>query len=570
MVTYRLVLVGLLLLLPYEVFGQGVAGDAPPYDIILRGGHILDGTGNPWFRGDVAIRDGRIANIGPLSGQEARRDIDVTGLVVVPGFIDIHSHADDSNYGATGLRSEDAKRRAAPSLVTQGITTVVVNQDGRMPDGGIRSQREEHMTLGIGPNAALMAGHNAIRREVLGADYRRISTPEEVEQMSELLREALEAGAFGLSSGLEYVPGRWSTTPELVSLVSVIVPYGGVYIAHQRSEAYAPMWWRPSEGPDDAPTLFDALSETIYIGEQTGATVVASHLKARGVDFWGASASVIEEIERARSRGVAIFADQYPYTTSGSDGYVVLIPRWAWEGPGDMAQNLRAVLDDSVRNEDLRSDIEHTMQYRGGADQIIVFEYPDSTLIGRNLAEIARDRGIEPVDLAIHLQLNGFRTRPGGARLRAFSMTEQDVAAIAARPWVATASDGGIAVDSDTASVHLRFYGTFPRKIRRYAIEREVITVADAVRSATSLPAQILSLQHRGLIREGFVADIAVLDLETIGERGTFHDPHHYARGVEYVLVSGDFVVDGGEPTWALPGRSLAPRASNEETDRKR
>ena len=570
MVAQKFVLVVLLFLLPYEVFGQGIAGNTPPFDVILRGGHILDGTGNPWFRGDVAIHDDRIAKIGPLLGLEATRVIDVTGLVVVPGFIDIHSHADDSVYGPMGLRSDDASRRAAPSLVMQGITTVVVNQDGRMPDGGIQSQRAEHITLGIGPNAALMAGHNAIRRAVLGSDYRRVSTAEEVEQMSELLRQEIEAGAFGLSSGLEYVPGRWSTTPELVSLVSVIVPYGGVYIAHQRSEAFAPMWWRPSDGPDDAPTLFDALSETIYIGEQTGATVVASHLKARGVDFWGASASVIEEIERARSRGVAIFADQYPYTTSGSDGYVVLIPRWAWEGQGDMAQNLRAVLDNSVRNEALRRDIVHTIQYRGGAEQIVVFEYPDSTLIGRNLAEIAQDRGIDPVDLVIHLQLEGFSTRPGGARLRAFSMAEQDVAAIAARPWVATASDGGIAVDSDTASVHLRFYGTFPRKIRRYALEREVISVADAVRSATSLPAQILGLQHRGLIREGFVADIAVLDLNTLGERGTFHDPHHYARGVEYVLVSGDFVVDGGEPTWALPGRSLGLRTSGNDTDRNK
>lgn len=559
------VLASFLLLLATEVCGQDIAHNEPIYDVIIRGGRILDGTGNPWFRGDVAIRNGRIVAVGIFSRSEAEREIDAAGLVVTPGFIDIHSHADDSKYGPTGLRSKDAKRRAAPSLVMQGITTVVVNQDGRMPEGGVRRQRAEHEALGIGPNAALLAGHNAIRRTVMGADYRRVATSEEIERMSDLLRKEMEAGAYGLSSGLEYVPGRWSTTPELLALVRVIAPYGGVYIAHQRSEALAPMWWRPSEGPEDVPTLFEALSETIFLGENTGATVVASHLKTRGVSLWGESATVIGEIEQARSRGVAIFADQYPYTTSGTDGNVVLIPDWAREGHGDATQTLRSVLEDSVRNAALRRDIKHTMQYRGGAEQIIVFEYPDTTFIGKNLAELARERSIGPVDMAILLQLEGFRNRPGGARLRGFSMAERDVEAIAARPWVATSSDGGIALDSDTTSVHIRFYGTFPRKIRRYALDREVISVADAVRSATSLPAQILGMRNRGQIREGFAADITVLDLDKLGELATFHEPHRYASGIEYVLVSGVFVVDKGEPTWALPGRPLVRTSSAEQ-----
>lgn len=557
MVGRRLAFLSLCLLLSAEVCSQDVAGDEPAYDVIIRGGRILDGTGNPWFRGDVAVRDGRIAAVGILSGLEAGREIDAAGLVVVPGFIDIHSHADDSKYGPSGLRSQDARRRAAPSLVTQGITTVVVNQDGRMPEGGVLQQRAEHDALGIGPNAALLAGHNSIRHAVMGTDHRREATPAEIELMRGRVRQEMEDGAFGLSSGLEYVPGRWSTTQELLALVNIIAPYGGVYIAHQRSEAAAPMWWRPSQVPEDVPTIFDALSETIFLGEQTGAVVVASHLKTRGTSFWGTSAAVIEEIERARSRGVAIYADQYPYTTSGTDGNVVLIPPWAREDQDDLKQALRSVLDDSVRNATLRRDVEHTLQYRGGAEQIVVFEYPDTMVIGKNLAELARKRGIDPVDMAIRLQLEGFGGRPGGARLRGFSMAEHDVAAIAARPWVATSSDGGIAVEGDTTSVHTRFYGTFPRKIRRYALDRQVMAVADAVRSATSLPAQILGLQHRGLIRESFVADIAILNLKTLGEVATFQDPHHYATGVEYVLVSGDFVVDQGEPTWALPGRSL-------------
>ena len=292
--AYRCILLVFLQLLAADSSAQEAADGRPSYDVLIRGGRVLDGTGNPWFRADVAIREGRIAAVEILAGSRADREIDATGLVLVPGFIDIHSHADDSRNGTTGLRSEDARRRAAPNLVMQGITTVVVNQDGRMPEGGTRRQQAEHEALGIGPNAALLAGHGAIRRTVMGTDYRRVATPAEIERMGDLLREEMEAGAFGLSSGLEYVPGRWSTTPELLVLVSVIAPFGGVYIAHQRSEAYAPMWWRPSQGPADVHTLSDALSETIFIGESTGATVVASHLKTKGVNFWGASSLVIE------------------------------------------------------------------------------------------------------------------------------------------------------------------------------------------------------------------------------------------------------------------------------------
>ena len=412
----RYVLLVFLQLLAADSSAQEAADGRPAYDVLFRGGHILDGTGNPWFRADVAIREGRIAAVGILAGSRADREIDATGLVLVPGFIDIHSHADDSRYGATGLRSADARRRAAPNLVMQGITTVVVNQDGWMPEGGTRRQRAEHEALGIGPNAALLAGHGVIRRTVMGTDYRRVATSAEIERMNDLLRKEMEAGAFGLSSGLEYVPGRWSTTPELMALVSVIAPFGGVYIAHQRSEAYAPMWWLPSQGPADVHTLFDALSETIFIGGSTGATVVATHLKAKGVNFWGASSLVIEDIERARARGVAIYADQYPYTTSGTDGNVVLIPDWVTQGDGDARKALRRILSDSLQNAALRKDITHTMQYRGGAEQIFVLEYPDSVLVGMSLADAARHRGTDPVSFAIQLQLEGLSERQGGAR----------------------------------------------------------------------------------------------------------------------------------------------------------
>lgn len=542
-------------LLPLTACGQ--PENPASFDLVIHGGRILDGSGNPWFYGDVGVRDGIIVTIGDLAHAEADRIIDASGLVVAPGFIDIHSHADDSRYGKQGLRSVDARRRAAPSLVKQGITTVVVNQDGRMPAGGIAMQRAAYDSLGIGPNAGLLVGHNAIRRHVLGSDYRRPATTEEIGRMRALVRRGMEAGALGLSAALEYIPGRWSTIDEVVALVEEIVPYDGVYIAHQRSEGSAPMWWLPSQHAAPPVTGIEALLETIEIGERTGATVVASHIKARGADSWGLSRNAIALIEQARARGVAIYADQYPYTTSGSDGNIVLVPDWSIataETTGDFAAALRAVLSDSSRLADLRLDIAHTMQYRGGAENIVVFEHPDTSTIGRDLAELAAQRDVDPVEMSILLQLEGFPDRAGGARLRGFSMAETDLQAFATQPWVATASDGGIAVAGDSSIVHVRFYSTFPRKIRTYAMDSTLMTVSEAVRSATSLPAQILGLSTRGFLLPGMRADIVIMDLNRIGERATFTNPHRYAEGIHSVLVGGIPVVDEGELTWALPG----------------
>lgn len=395
--------------------------------------------------------------------------------------------------------------------------------------------------------------------------------------MRALVRQGMQEGASGISAGLEYVPGRWSTTDELVAVVSEIVPWRGVYISHERSEGDSPMWYLPSQDGPAKITLLDAVAETIEIGERTGATVVASHIKAKGAAYWGSSHAAIKLIEAARARGVDIWADNYPYNTSGTDGNTVLIPGWARAsfsgGRGgaarerpDHAAALRRVLADPESAAKLRQDIAHEMVYRGGADQIVVFEHPDTTLIGRNLAEIAAERGTDPIEVAIALQLEGDPHRPGGGRLRGFSMSMYDVEVYAQRPWVATGSDGGIALPEDGPAVHARYYGTFPRKIRHLALERGVITVEDAIRSMTSLPAQILGLRDRGMVREGFVADLVVFDLDRIRDRATFFEPHQYPEGIEYVLVNGEFVVDGGQLTWKLPGKVLTPRPASVTT----
>src|SRR5690606_22057145 len=380
----------------------------------------------------------------------------------------------------------------------------------------------------------------------------RPATAEEVERMRALVRQGMQEGAWGLSAGLEYTPGRWSTTDEVAALVEEIVPWGGVYISHERSEGSDPMWYWPSQDEPGPPTLLDAVRETIEIGERTGATVVASHIKAKGAHYWGSSHAAIRLIEAARARGVDVWADQYPYDTSGSDGSTVLVPRWALADPAgmraarddarrDFAAPLRRTLADPAAAPRLRPDVPHATPRRAGAGRIHPLDSPRP-------------------------QLDGDASRAGGARVRGFSLAEYDIESYAAMPWVATATDGGIALPEDGPGVHARFYGTFPRKLAYYARERGVLSLEDAVRSATWLPATILGLRDRGMVREGFHADIVVFDPERIRDTATFFEPHQYPEGIEHVLVNGQFVVHAGRLTMALPGKVITNRHSARST----
>jgi N-acyl-D-amino-acid deacylase len=308
------------------------------------------------------------------------------------------------------------------------------------------------------------------------------------------------------------------------------------------------------------PSLIDAVRETIEIGERTGATVVASHIKAKGANYWGASAVVIRLIEDARSRGVSVYADQYPYNTTGSDGRTVLIPNWVWGSERPRTRNFTGALRRVLANDSLaallRTDIAHEIQRRGGADNVVVMEYPNADVVGRSVAQLAADRGVGPVDVAIVLQLEGDSALPGGGAFRGFSLSEYDIEPYAAKEWTVTATDGWVALPEDGLT-HTRVYGTFPRKISYYARERGVLTVAAAVRSATSLPAAVMGFRDRGMIREGYVADLVVLDLESLADNATFFEPHQYPSGIEYVLIAGQLAVEGGSPTGALIGRVL-------------
>jgi N-acyl-D-amino-acid deacylase len=534
------------------------------FDILIRGGRVIDGTGNPWFYADVGVRDNHVVAVGPLTGATADRVVDARGKVVTPGFIDLHSHAGEGRRRS--LASDDPKNRNAPNLVAQGVTTLVVNQDGRSP-WPVGDQRAAFAANGIGPNAALLVGHGTVRGQVMGNDFRRAATPEEVARMKALVRQAMQEGAFGMSAGHEYEPMVNSTTEEVVALVQEVAPYHGVYVVHERSSGAEPMWWWPSEHEPGAPTMLDAVLETIEVAERTGVTSVQTHLKARGSDYWGTSATIVGLIERARARGVPIWGDSYPYNTTGTDGNTVLLSPWLLDeaqeragrgGQADYAALLQEKLADPATAERIRLDIRHEMRRRGGAENLLILQHPDSTQIGRTLLDLAQERQLDPVEMAIRLQLEGDPHAEGGARLRGFSLAEQDVEVFAAQPWVATASDAGIAMPGD-GPTHPRFYGTFPRKLRHYALDQGVLSVEDAVRSMTSLPAQILGLRDRGVLREGSWADLVVLDLDDVRDEATPLDPHQYPSGIEHVIVNGVFVIDGGEFTWALPGKVLTP-----------
>jgi N-acyl-D-amino-acid deacylase len=534
----------------------------PSYDLLIRNARVFDGSGNPWFRADVAVKDGRIAAIGDLQAASATRTIDAAGRFLTPGFIDIHSHSD------RGLG--DMNLRYNVNMVAQGITLSVVNQDGRSA-WPIRDQKGRYEKQGTGNNVALMVGHGAVRTRVMGQRSSSPATDADIAAMQALVHEGMKDGAYGLSTGLEYVPGRFSEPREVIEITKAVKPYGGFYISHERSEGRDPMWHVASD-PTPFVDLLDAVKETIEIGRQTGVVVVASHLKAKGADFWGASHAATRLIREAREQGLEVYADQYPYDTSGSDGSTVLVPMWALAPPGadvggqlgegergprgSAKAALQARLANAADAAKIRSDIAHEITRRGGPSRVVVYDFPDQKYVEKSIEWIAKDRGITPVDAAIWVQLNGF-DRPGGARMRGYSLSEIDIDHIMQQEFTATCTDGDT-VEFGPGVPHARFYGTMPRKLRRYALDRGVITLPFAIRSMTSLPAQIMGLRDRGWIRTGYWADLVLFD-DTVSDLATFTQPHQYPRGIPYVFVNGVAVVDDGTFTKALPGKVISP-----------
>lgn len=508
--------------------GLPTAAQSPPrYDILLRGGRVLDGTGNPWYHADVGISGDRIAAVGDLGRATAARVIDVRGLFVTPGFIDSHSHA------GPGL-ADPALSGAAP-LLTQGITTVFVNPDGGGPVD-LAAQRRQLSARRPGVNVALLVPHGSIRSRVLGmAD--RAPTATELARMEALVRAGMEAGAFGLSSGPFYAPGSYARTEELVALARIAAAGGGVYTSHIRDES------------DYTIGVVAAVDEVIRVAGEAKLPGIVTHIKALGPHVWGMAPAIVARIDSARARGVELFADQYPYDASSTSLSAALVPRWALAG-GDSAL-ARRVAEPATRAR-IDREMRDNLERRGGAGRIQFARYvPDSSIEGRTLLQVAEAHGAEPVVEALRL------IRGGHAGIVSFNMDSTDIATFMRQRWTMTSSDGDL-VPMAQGVPHPRAYGTFPRKLRKYALDERVVDLADAVRSMTTLPATVFRMGARGSLRPGAPADIVVLDPSRVRDRATYTRPHQLSEGMVYVLVNGTVAIDGERVTGARGGRVLA------------
>lgn len=516
----------LLVLGLLPAFGQ-------PYDVLIRGARVVDGTGAPWFRADVAIAGERIAAVGRLEGAQAKRVVEARGLVLAPGFIDSHSHA------LAGLR----RHPDAENLIRQGVTTVFEGQDGSSPLP-LRAVLEEMEKLRPAVNIGFFAGHGSIRRQVMGTEMRAPSA-EEMERMKALLREAMRDGAFGISTGLFYVPGNYARTDEVIELARVAAETGGIHISHMR---------------DEAAEVMASVAETIRIGEEGGLPTQVTHHKIIGKANWGRSRETLRLIEEARARGVDATLDAYPYTAS-STGTGALFPQWALSGG---AKALEERLQAPESRAKIRAEIvRRILEDRGGGDPAnvaLAFCGFDTGLAGKSLADLARARGLAPTaenaaDIAIELQ------RKGGCSAVYHAISEEDVERVLAYRWTMVASDGGVVAPGEGAP-HPRNYGTFARVLGRYVRERGLLRLEEAVWKMTGLPAQRMGLWQRGLIRPGMQADLALLDEGKVRDRASFDNPHQYAEGVEAVWVNGVETLQGGRMTGQRGGRALRSAAA--------
>ena len=536
--------------------------EAGKFDILITNGNIVDGTGSPGFSGDIGIIGDTIVEIGDLSGKAANKTIDAEGLAVTPGFIDMHTHCD----GSLGRPNTKANL----NYITQGVTTVVTGMCGGSVSLKVAETKAKWEEQGIGTNAVFFVGHGTIRREVMGMEPRE-ATDEEIEKMTTIIRQSMEEGAWGLSTGLEYVPGRYAKTEEVIALAKVVGEFGGAYINHKRSEREY---------------VREAVKETIRIGEEGGIAADVTHLKLCGKNYWGLMGDVLNLINDARNRGIKVAADMYPYNTASSGPITRYI-----NFPEDMEplaelrkkrndRNLskedREMLKEQYMDElekalsdpSKRAQIKEATSLglplglhhrpsafaRWGWDSFpVVVTKKNTHLLGKVISELAEEQNRDPFDVVEDL----FLQERDEIHLATGAMSEDDMKLAMKEDWLMFSSDGSGTVYDPQRPVHPRNYGSFPRVFRKYVREEGVMTMEDAVRRMTSLSASFLQIKDRGILTKGYKADVVIFDPETIRDNATHADSHQYSTGIEYVIVNGNVSIENGQYNDSLAGKLL-------------
>jgi len=531
------------------------------FDLVVKNGIVVDGTGNPWFKAAVGIRNGRISEIGELSSSESKESIDATGLVVAPGFIDMHAHS-----GFSLLINP-----LAESKVRQGITTEVIGNCGSsaaplneflrkqiretspvLEEAKLKltwSSMGEYLRIleknGIALNAVPLVGNGNIRALVMEYNSRR-PTRSEFEEMKKVLAETLKEGAVGLSSGLIYPPSCYADTRELIELCKVVAKYGGIYTSHIRGEGE---------------TLIDSVREAIEIGKKSGVPVEISHHKASGKPNWGKVKHTLKMIDEARNMGVDVTCDVYPYL-AGSTGLDALLPTHAWEGGIEK-------LVEKLKNRRIRLQLQREMERStllrvdGWNNIMIAYCKGHRKYEGKTITEITEQKRIDPFDFVFDLLIQ----EKASVAILIFTMCEKDMRAVLKHPASMIGSDSSSTAPYGVLAKgkpHPRTYGTFPRILHEYVRKKKLLTLEEAIRKMTSFPAQKLKLRDRGLIRKGMWADITVFNPEKIADKATYLNPHQYPVGIKYVIVNGKLVIANGKHTRQLPGKALRLQTHNQ------
>lgn len=517
-----------LMMMPFLSFAQS-------YDIIIRNGKIIDGTGNSWFYADIAIKDGKIVSIGKLPNATAKKTIDAKGLIVAPGFIDVHGHIESGLFGTP----------TAGNFIYDGVTTVVTGNCGNS-EIDLSNFFRRVDSVGVSINVASLVGHNTVRAAAMGRDDKQPSA-EDQQNMEALVEKAMKQGAVGLSTGLIYVPGTYAKTGEVVGLARAAAIYDGVYASHIRNEESK---------------VTEAIEEAINIGREARIPVQISHFKIGGRANWGRSKETIAQVEKARLEGWDVTIDQYPYT-AGSTNLGVRLPNWAVAGTPD---SVKARINDPIlRKKIIQQMLEEINRYKfKNYSFAVVANYSaDSTYNGKSISEINKIKGrkakaTEEAETILDMM------NEGGAQMIYHSMNEIDVKYIMKYPFCMVGADAGI-IALGKSMPHPRGYGTNARVLGKYVREEKIISLEEAIRRMTSLAAQKFRLKDRGFLKEGMAADIVLFDEKEINDKATFENPHQYSIGIKFVLVNGQITLENGVHNGVRAGRALrGPGVSGE------